>query len=177
MVKTAEDDAISAGEVAAFSIVITNIGDGTAYDVSLTDNLPGDVAWHVDAVAFDGVDVADPSAYCTITGSTLSCPDLGDLAADGEISIDVSGDTDLDDCGSLLNSVTVDATNESNDIQITMNNLDTATIVVDCPELGIDKDADHVDPVLHRQPDRLHGHDPEQRRRDRLRRHRLRHAR
>jgi uncharacterized repeat protein (TIGR01451 family) len=148
VVKTAEDDAISAGEVAEFSIVITNIGDGTAYDVSLTDNLPGDVAWHLDAVAFDGVDVADPSALCTITGSTLSCPDLGNLAADGEISIDVSGDTDLDDCGALLNSVTVDASNESNDIQITMNNLDTATIAVDCPELGIDKDADHVDPVL-----------------------------
>jgi uncharacterized repeat protein (TIGR01451 family) len=148
VVKTAEDDAISAGEVAEFSIVITNIGDGTAYDVSLTDNLPGDVAWHVDAVAFDGVDVADPSAYCTITGSIMSCPDLGDLAPDGEISIDLSGDTDLDDCGSLLNSTTVDASNESNDIQITMNNLDTATIDVDCPELGIDKDADHVDPVL-----------------------------
>ena len=77
MVKTAEDDAISAGEVAEFSIVITNIGDGTAYDVSLTDTLPGDVAWHLDAVAFDGVDVADPSAYCTITGAIPVVPRSG----------------------------------------------------------------------------------------------------
>ena len=44
--------------------------------------------------------------------------------------------------------MTVDATNESNAPQITGNNTDSATIVVDCPALGIDKDADHVDPVL-----------------------------
>ena len=146
VVKTAEDDAISAGEVAEFSIVITNIGDGTAYDVSLTDTLPGGVAWNLDSVAFDGVEVADPDALCTISGTSLSCPDLGDLAPDGEITVTISGDTDLDDCRALVNSVTVGASNE--DPQDLGNNTDNATVVVDCPELGIDKDADHVDPVL-----------------------------
>ena len=146
VVKTATDDAISAGEVAEFSIVITNIGDGTAYDVSLTDTLPGGVAWNLDSVAFDGVEVADPDALCTISGISLSCPDLGDLAADGEITITISGDTDLDDCGPLVNSVTVGASNE--DEQDLGNNTDSATVVVDCPELGIDKDADHDGPVL-----------------------------
>ncbi len=148
VVKTATDPSISAGEVAEFSIVITNIGTGTAYDVSLTDTLPGGVAWNLESVAFDGVEVADPDALCTISGISLSCPDLGDLAPDGEITIVVSGDTDLDDCGPLVNSVTVDASNESNDPQITANNTDSATVVVDCPELGIDKDADHDGPVL-----------------------------
>ncbi|MGK2849572.1 MAG: DUF7507 domain-containing protein [Candidatus Limnocylindrales bacterium] len=146
--KVADDGTISAGEVAAFSIVITNIGDGTAYDVSLTDTLPSGVAWNVDEVAFDGVPVADPDALCTITGVTLSCPDLGSLAPDAEISIAVSGDTDLDDCGTLLNSVVVDATNESNAASIVLNNSAMATVVVDCPLLAIDKDADHVDPVI-----------------------------
>jgi uncharacterized repeat protein (TIGR01451 family)/fimbrial isopeptide formation D2 family protein len=148
VVKTAVDDAISAGEVAAFSIDITNIGAGTAYDVSLADTLPGGVAWHVDSVAYDGVAVADPDALCAISGISLSCPDLGDLASGGAISIAVSGDTDLDDCGPIVNSVTVDASNESNEPAFTGNNTDSALIVVDCPELGIDKDADHVDPVL-----------------------------
>ena len=146
VVKTAEDDAISAGEVAEFSIVITNIGDGTAYDVSLTDTLPGGVVWNLDEVAFDGVPVADPDALCTIVGISLSCPDLGDLAPDGEITITISGDTDLDDCGTLVNSVTVGASNE--DQGDLGNNTDSATVVVDCPELAIDKDADHADPVL-----------------------------
>ena len=146
VVKTAVDPSISAGEEAAFSIVITNIGAGTAYDVSLTDTLPGGVAWNLDSVAYDGIEVADPDALCTISGISLTCANLGNLAPDGEITISVSGDTDLDDCGPLVNSVTVDASNEANDA--TGNNTDSATVVVDCPDLGIDKDADHVDPVL-----------------------------
>ena len=148
VVKDALDGTISAGEVAAFSIVITNIGAGTAYDVSLTDTLPAGVTWNLDAVAFDGLEVADPAALCSITGTTLSCPDLGDLAPGDEISISISGDTDLDDCGTLLNTVTVDASNESNAAAITANNTDTASVLVDCPLLAIDKDADHVDPVV-----------------------------
>jgi uncharacterized repeat protein (TIGR01451 family) len=148
VVKTAVDDTISAGEVAAFSIVITNIGAGTAYDVSLTDILPGGVAWNLDSVTIDGVVAADPGALCTISGISLSCPDLGNLAAGKVITIAVSGDTDLDDCGPIVNSVTVDASNESNDPGITGNNTDSATIVVDCPALAIDKDADHVNAVL-----------------------------
>ena len=142
------DEGISAGEVGEFSIVITNIGLGTAYDVSLTDTLPGGVAWNLDAVAFNGVAVVDPGLLCSISGSILSCPDLGDLVPGDNISIAISGDTDLDDCGPLVNSVTIDASNESNVPAITANNTDSATIVVDCPVLGIDKDADHVDPVL-----------------------------
>ena len=56
---------ISAGEVAEFTIVVTNLGAGTAYDVSLTDTLPGGVAWTARRV---GAEVADPDAHCTISG-------------------------------------------------------------------------------------------------------------
>ena len=148
VVKEAVDEGISAGEVGEFSIVITNIGLGTAHDVSLADTLPVGVAWNVDAVAFNGVAVVDPSVLCSISGSILSCPDLGDLVPGDNISIAISGDTDLDDCGPLVNTVTIDASNESNAPAITADNTDSATIVVDCPLLGIDKDADHVDAVL-----------------------------
>ena len=148
MVKTATDNAISAGEVAEFTIVITNIGLGTANDVSLTDTLPSGIDWHLDEIAYDGLPVADPDALCTISDTSLTCPDLGDLAPDGEISITISADTDLDDCGVLVNNVTIDALNESDDPAFTENNSDVALVAVDCPELAIDKDADHVDPVL-----------------------------
>ncbi len=148
VVKDALDGGISAGEVGEFAIVITNDGVGTAYDVSLTDTLPSGVAWTLDAVAFNGVAVVDPGVLCSISGSNLSCPDLGDLIPGSRISISISGDTDLDDCGPLVNTVTIDASNESNAPAITADNSDTATIVVDCPLLGIDKDPDHAAPVL-----------------------------
>ncbi len=48
----------------------------------------------------------------------------------------------------LVNNVTIDASNESDDPAFTENNSDVALVAVDCPELAIDKDADHVDPVL-----------------------------
>src|SRR5262249_21340001 len=39
--KTADNSPISAGDVAAFSIKVSNEGDGVARDVTLTDTLPG----------------------------------------------------------------------------------------------------------------------------------------
>ncbi len=60
VVKTATDNAISAGEVAEFTIVITNIGLGTANDVSLTDTLPSGIDWNLDEIAYNGVAVAIP---------------------------------------------------------------------------------------------------------------------
>ena len=161
MVKTAEDNTISAGEVAEFSIVITNIGLGTAYDVSLTDTLPGGVTWILDEVAYDGVPVADPDALCTISGISLSCPDLGDLAPDGEITITISGDTDLDDCGPLVNSVTsarrtrIDAGPGQQHRQRDRRRR--------LPRTGHRQGRRPHRSGAHRQPDRLHGHDPEQR--------------
>ena len=53
----------------------------------------------------------------------------------------VSRETTFDDCGALPNLVTVSATNELKDFLD--NNTDDATIVVNCPELGIVKTADH----------------------------------
>ena len=146
--KDAVDGTISAGEDAEFTIVISNVGDGVAYDVSVDDDLPAGPAWDLVSVAFDGTAVADPDALCQIVGVTLTCADLGDLAPGDEIEITISADTDFADCGNLLNVVTVDASNESNDGQFILNNTDTATVQVDCPDLGIDKDADHADPVL-----------------------------
>ena len=93
---------LSAGQVATFSITVTNHGPGTAYDVSLTDQLPSGT-W-----TLGGANAAD----CAINGSNLLSCDFGDLANGASRTITVSKTTDADDCGTLHNDVTVAASNE-----------------------------------------------------------------
>ena len=133
---------INAGETAEFSIEVWNAGPGTAYDVTLTDTLPAGVDWVVDATIPAGID-------CQIVDLTLTC-DLGDLAPEGEgdanhVFIYLAGETSFADCVEgdfeLLNSVVVAAANEPADAPLP--NSDQATIEVDCPAIGISKDADH----------------------------------
>ncbi|MBK9711345.1 MAG: DUF11 domain-containing protein [Kouleothrix sp.] len=120
--KTADHSPINAGDTAAFTIVVSNIGQGTAYDVTLTDNLPAGVAWSI-SPAVTG---------CDIQTGTLSCS-LGDLAAGASVEIHISGVTDAADCGVLSNTATVAATNEAAVAQ--GNNSSTATITVNCPQV------------------------------------------
>ena len=68
VVKTADKSPINAGETAAFTIVVSNAGPGTATGVTLNDPLPAGVAWGEDSNA------------CQIVANTLSCS-FGDLAA------------------------------------------------------------------------------------------------
>src|SRR4029079_15197884 len=68
VVKTADNSPISAGDTAAFTIVVANGGQGVAKNVTLNDPLPAGVAWNED------------SNDCQITSNTLTCS-FGDLAA------------------------------------------------------------------------------------------------
>ena len=90
VVKTADNGTISAGDTAAFTIVVTNNGPGVAKHVTLTDTLPVGVDWQED------------NADCSITASVLSC-DFGDLASGATRTIHVSGKTDATDCGTRTN--------------------------------------------------------------------------
>src|SRR5437870_10055472 len=45
--KTADQGTINAGDTAAFTIVVTNNGPGTANNVTLNDPLPAGVAWSI----------------------------------------------------------------------------------------------------------------------------------
>jgi uncharacterized repeat protein (TIGR01451 family) len=127
VVKTADQGTIDAGDTAAFTIVVTNEGPGTARDVTLTDTLPAGIAWSED------------SLDCSITAGVMSC-DFGDLAEGATRTVHVTGVTDAADCGVLSNTAVVAASNEA--LVSIGDNLSTAEITVDCPEISITKTPD-----------------------------------
>jgi uncharacterized repeat protein (TIGR01451 family) len=127
VLKTADQGTIDAGDTAAFTIVVTNEGPGTAKGVTLTDTLPSGVVWSED------------SAACSITAGVLTC-NFGDLADGATRTVHVTGATDAADCGVLSNTAVVAATNES--VENVGDNSSTATITVNCPDLLVTKDAD-----------------------------------
>ena len=127
VVKTADNGTINAGDTAAFTIVVKNNGPGVAKGVTLTDTLPAGVAWQED------------NQDCQIANNVLTC-DFGDLASGATRTIHVSGKTDAADCGTLHNTATVSATNESSDDL--GNNTSSADITVNCPGISVTKTAD-----------------------------------
>ncbi|CRK56046.1 internalin, putative [Alloactinosynnema sp. L-07] len=125
--KTTDTGTISAGDTARFTITVRNLGPGTASGVTLTDPLPAGVTWAINPA----------TQGCAIANSTLTC-DLGTLATDASVTVTVEGGTDAADCGNLLNTATVSATNETN----TSNNTATATITVNCADVTVEKTTD-----------------------------------
>jgi uncharacterized repeat protein (TIGR01451 family) len=131
VLKTADDSSISAGDDAAFTIEVTNLGPGTATGVTLNDTLPAGVVWSED------------NADCSIGGDTLSCV-FGTLDVGETHTIHVTGATDGADCGQLDNTASAISTNEP--ASVLANNTSTASIVVNCPDVEVTKTAD--DPVI-----------------------------
>ena len=127
VLKTADQGTIDAGDTAAFTILVTNEGPGTAKDVTLTDTLPTGIVWSED------------SADCSIAAGVLTCA-FGDLADGATRTVHVTGATDATDCGTLPNTAVVAASNES--VANVGDNLSTATITVNCPAIAITKTPD-----------------------------------
>ncbi|HYH27466.1 MAG TPA: hypothetical protein VEA19_01675, partial [Actinomycetota bacterium] len=119
--KTPDGGSIVAGDMAEFTIQVTNNGPGTATNVTLNDTLPGDMTW------------TDNSDSCTIAqGNVLSCS-FGNLAQGASASVTVSAATDSSDCGLLDNQ---DATAQaSNAAPVT----DDGDITVSC-DVTVDLD-------------------------------------
>ncbi|MEO8540484.1 MAG: hypothetical protein ABI577_12155 [bacterium] len=124
--KSPDGGAISAGEDAVFTIVLSNIGAGTAHDVTLSDPLPGGLTW--------GVDNSD----CEITAATLDC-DFGELAADGKITVTLTAPTNPEQCVELPNTASATASNEAS--SALANNEDSGSITVACPDVDVVKTA------------------------------------
>lgn len=124
--KSAADRSVSAGDEVSFTIVVTNTGDGTAYDVNVNDSLPADVTWSI-VPAVEG---------CAVTDGALACS-FDELAPTQSIEITLVGITDAADCGLLPNLARASASNEP--VLALLNNLDTATIAVRCPEIVVFK--------------------------------------
>ena len=128
--KTALDDEVSAGEVAGFKIVVSNAGPGAANDVVISDVLPAGIAWNV-----------DDTTHCVIVAGTLTCT-FDTIAAAGQATVTVTGETGATDCGDLVNTATVTASNDS-----VGSHSSTADVFVSCPLVVITKQADDTDIV------------------------------
>jgi uncharacterized repeat protein (TIGR01451 family) len=120
--KSAAQTQIRVGDTASFTIKVTNIGDGVAKNVVLTDPLPGGLAWTIDP----------PVSGCSIASGTLTCK-LGDMDPDDSVSITVTASTDgLEvaggNCANLPNTASAVADNEGSDVLV--NNSASADIDV-----------------------------------------------
>ncbi len=122
--KTPDGGVVNAGDPASFTIVVGNDGPGTAYDVTVSDDLPGDLTWLLDP-AVPGCTVADGTLYCA----------FDELDAGDSVSITLVTTTDQSDCGLLDNTAVADA---SNDDQVSAD----GDITVQCPDIDITKEAD-----------------------------------
>src|SRR5262245_45918036 len=126
--KVADDDEISAGDVAGFTITVINDGVPTATGVTLSDPLPAGINWVID---FESTPGTSQIAGGVLAGS------FGNIVGGDTRVIHISGLTTPEACGVLTNTATVASTNEPVDDQ--GNDSATATITVDCPDIHVAK--------------------------------------
>ncbi|HEX4983327.1 MAG TPA: Ig-like domain-containing protein, partial [Ilumatobacteraceae bacterium] len=130
--KEAADDLIDAGDTASFTIVVWNAGPGTAFDVTLTDTLPGDLDW------------SENSDDCSIDEGVLTC-DFGDLGISTKDAstarVTLSAETDRTECG-VLNNTAIARSNPGEPVR------SSDSIEVQCPTVEIVKDNDQSASVL-----------------------------
>jgi fimbrial isopeptide formation D2 family protein/uncharacterized repeat protein (TIGR01451 family) len=138
--KTADEGPFSAGEEIGFTVTISNLGPGVAYDVEASDTLPG-----------SGWSLVEPANGWSLAGNVLSYggdgDDEADLANGASASVRVVRDTTFEDCGLVQNTVSGWA---GNDPDATEEDPETAgaELTVLCPNLGITKTGLHAGPVL-----------------------------
>ena len=129
---------VSAGENTVFTIKVTNLGPGLAFDATLDDELPAGITW-----VLGGPDADDCAIDTASDPDALHC-DFGQLNVGASRTVTLTGETTAADCGTIPNTATVGAANEAE--ADTANNEDDATVVVDCPLIVITKTAD--DPIV-----------------------------
>jgi uncharacterized repeat protein (TIGR01451 family) len=126
--KTAGQGTIEAGDPISFSITVTNLGPGSASNVTLNDTLPTGFEWTLggpNAAACDPFD-----------GAALDC-EFGTLAQGDTRTVTLTSATESSDCGQKSNTATVSSTG---DVQID-NNSSTATVTILCPDVKVTKTA------------------------------------
>ena len=100
IVKTPDGQTIAAGDTATFTIVVTNLGPGSALNVVIDDPLPagGGVTWGT----------ATPN--CTVVANVLHC-NVGTLAQGASFTAVVTALTSLQACTDMPNTATASASN------------------------------------------------------------------
>ena len=137
--KTPDNGTVQAGQNATFTIVVSNLGPGTATGVTLSDNLPAGYSWSV-----GGADGGSCSINTAPNPGVLSCT-FGTKASGATRTITLTAPTSGSNCDVIPNTATVAATNEpSNKLA---NNSDNGSIDVLCASITIVKDANPVGPV------------------------------
>ena len=124
VIKTADAETVDAADRVGFTITVANAGPGTATDVMLSDTLPTNAGldWSIDG--------GTGEELCDIVEGLLTC-DFGDMVGKSSYTVHISSDTDATTCGEIDNTATVTIGNGEGDS-------DDASIVVNCPPLGID---------------------------------------
>ncbi|MEO6058870.1 MAG: hypothetical protein ABIQ05_02695, partial [Candidatus Limnocylindria bacterium] len=135
---------VNATDEIFFEITVSNIGDGDAYEFTFSDTLPSVAGGWALAAGFD-----TSPATCAVNGLALTCTLEDDIFLAGDsFTVQVEADTAPADCDDLFNEASAwasnEATNEEDDVLD--NNTDDHTIVVECPALTAEKDADGDDP-------------------------------
>ena len=128
-----EPSTVNAGDDIGFTISVANgdaVGTGTAYDVTLTDPLPGSgLVWTIDSVTGD----VEPD--CEIVGALLTCEPV-DLEPGESYSVHITATTSADECSLYSNTATANGSNTGDPVQAT----DEARCLL--PGLNIAKTAD-----------------------------------
>lgn len=157
IVKQADDASVNAGEDIGYTVTVSNTGNGTAEDVELTDELPGDpgLDWEIAGTA-GGWD-------CEIVAGTLTCGGQGfDLAPGEDGSVHITSPTTAETCGTVKNEAeaewNADQGQQGPALSLRTNTgrddieSEVATIEVECtPEIQIVKGGPglvHVDDTI-----------------------------
>jgi uncharacterized repeat protein (TIGR01451 family) len=122
--KTADADAVSAGEQIGFTVTLSNTGEGQAKGVTFTDVLPSGLEWSI----------SPASAGWSIQGQNLVFAPTT-LNAGASSSVHVVATTDKGDCGEVSNTASVTTSNDGSDS-------DSDSVDVRCAAIDVDKTAD-----------------------------------
>jgi uncharacterized repeat protein (TIGR01451 family) len=128
--KVATPSTINAGDTASYTLTVKNHGQGTAKNVTLTDNVPQ-----------NGINWSEDSTFCSIANNVLSCT-FADLAPNATASVTLSGTSSAAQCGQIPNSASTAADNESNSEVAQADNKSSDTITVNCPDIKLEKTPD-----------------------------------
>jgi uncharacterized repeat protein (TIGR01451 family) len=145
VVKTATNSPISAGDLAEFTVTVTNNGAGAATNVKVYDVFPSSLTWDV----VPGQPTCEAGTFMALT--VIECT-FAEIAANGSEIIALSATTTAESCGILHNEVYTFAANEEEAVTIVPIegelpdvqggvNWAEADIVVECPDLVIEKTA------------------------------------
>jgi len=119
--------AVSAGGTATFTITVTAGGTGDSTNVTVSDTLPTGT-WTLGGAN---------ASSCSIAAGVLSCS-FGTMANGSTRTVTLSRATTAADCNGLSNTATVSAAVDAS----TANNSSTASITVNCGNIGLTKTAD-----------------------------------